>query len=115
MNKVKSFEKLQGIVEALFYANTSEIETEKNLDITAHVCSVGEYKIQVSFTDYLTPPKFKGDHLQPADENVEHRSTQVFFVSAETKVHKVCKDILCELERIEELPTPEVNCKKDAA
>lgn len=100
-----TLEYLRGIVDALYHTQTellgSEIEDEKNFDMNAYLSGNG-FEVRLTSTIGLKDAKFEND------DHIPINSTQVIYVHTDTKVSKVIKDIIVEMESIYEQPTPEL-------
>lgn len=96
---------LEGIVDALYYTQEellgSEIEDEKNFDMKAYMCC-NDFEVRLTSTIGYKDAKFEND------EHIPVNSTQVIYIKQDTKVRKVIKDILAEMEVIYNQPTPEM-------
>lgn len=110
METIQSKEQLQGIVQALYYANQlseEPIEDEKELYLSVKEIEPYRYSVRVEFVDYLITPDFEND------ENEKHTSKQILFYNVGNSVHKIVKDILSELETIYNAPLPGVFTKHE--
>lgn len=100
-----TLEYLRGIVDALYYTQTellgSEIEEEKNFDMNAYL-SGNDFEVRLTSCIGYKDAKFEND------EHIPVNSTQVIYIKQDTKVSKVIKDVVAEMEVIYNQPTPEM-------
>lgn len=110
METIQSKEQLQGIVQALYYANqlsNEPIEDEKELYLSVKEIAPYRFCVKIDFVDYLITPDFEND------ENEKHINSQFLYYNIGNSVHKIVKDVLAELETIYNAPLPDVLTKDE--
>lgn len=110
MKNIQSIEHLQGVIQGAYLALIDEhivIEEEKNFGYDVYENPKGGFCVKTEFTDYYIEPIFKGDHEQPADDAEPHLQEQIFYIGVGSKVSKVVKDFIEELERISDADYPD--------
>lgn len=110
METIQSKEQLQGIVQALYYANqlsNEPIEDEKELYLSVKEIAPYRYCVKIDFLDYFITPDFEND------ENEKHINHQILYYNIGNSVHKIVKDILVELETVYNAPLPDVRTKDE--
>lgn len=104
--KVDNIERLKGVCEALYHTHY-DIEDEKDFTIDVFE-RIGCYFVELSYIKSFRPAIFKGSRLQPADDDIKILDIQTVYVSKDTNISKVVKDIEAEIERIFEAKCPEL-------
>lgn len=111
MKTIQSLEQLQGVIYGVAYAliniDNIIIGEEKNFDFDVFENPKGGFCVKTEFVDYFIEPFFKGDHEQPADDAEPHLQEQIFYIGVGSKVSKVVKDFIEELERISDADYPD--------
>ena len=96
---------LKGITDALYYAQTpllgGEIEDEKNFQINAYKTLFG-FEVRLTSTENYKRAKFEND----LNQDIPY--IQVIELNENTKVSKLVKDIVTEMEVIYKMESPEV-------
>lgn len=98
-----TLEYLRGVVATLFYTHDEliggKIEDEKQFDINARL-DCNDFKIVLSYTSALKDVPGENDFIPVT-------CTQTIYVKRDTKISKVIKDVIAEMEVIYNAPTPE--------
>ena len=96
---------LKGITDALYYSQTpllgGEIEDEKNFQINAYKTLFG-FEVRLTATENYRYTEFVND----LNEDILY--IQSIDVSETSKVHKLVKDIVTEMEVIYKMDCPKV-------
>lgn len=103
--KKLTLEYLKGIVDALYHSQTellgSEIEDEKEFDMNA-------FLLGNDFEIHLTSIVGFKDSKIESDDHIPVKSNQIIYIKQDTKVSKIIKDVITEMEVIYNQPIPEM-------
>lgn len=110
MNTITSLEQVQGIVDALYYANQispEPIEEEKNFYVSVSEYSIGQFVVKLSYIAKFIESKYE------SDEHLADIFTQEIYVNEGASVYKLVKDILVEIDTIYKALLPELFTEKE--
>lgn len=96
---------LQGVIDALYHSQTEilgqEIESEKDFNMSVTETLLG-FTIELSFVESLEESKYEND------TNIPIYGSQKIFVNVDTKVSKIIKDTITEMETIYNMALPKI-------
>ena len=113
MKTVESFEQLKafltGVYSVVIAHELVYLDKEKEFEYSVRYDFLpGAYVIDLKYLSHYEEPKFRGDHLSPADEQTPKYDSQIIYVSIGSNLEKVRKDFIAELEIIEKKEIPEL-------
>lgn len=101
----------KGLVYGIIEYETSEgihISDEKEFEYRVFERGNNGWAVEMKCIQAYKEAKFKGDYFQPADNDEPIHYEQVLYFTFDTKVNKVIKEVILELNNIANMPTPEL-------
>lgn len=103
-----TLEFVSGLVHGAYYASDLEIEDEKNFDFLVNETDKF-FEVTTEFVEAYKETKFKGDYFNEPDPNDEVMGYNTLYFLKNERPFKIVKDFLDALERVAEMPLPELD------